>query len=205
MSSILAQFGPDAFNTLIDIIKDRSFDIWVRGGVIRSLLMIANNNPEIATKSIPIIKDLILEEQNKVNRTILLNEFIEFKDKDSFQFIKSLFERKRVEESAVTFHEYVQVLNGEFDYLGNTVIKDPLRIFGEPENNQNNEVTKYEDDEYTYLDSQDDLSIPEFDEETDEETKNNIRHIEKEKKIGRNELCSCGSGKKYKKCCLKVK
>lgn len=22
-------------------------------------------------------------------------------------------------------------------------------------------------------------------------------------KIGRNELCSCGSGKKYKKCCLK--
>ena len=25
-----------------------------------------------------------------------------------------------------------------------------------------------------------------------------------EKKIGRNELCPCGSGKKYKKCCIKI-
>jgi hypothetical protein len=28
------------------------------------------------------------------------------------------------------------------------------------------------------------------------------RHVEKKKKIGRNEACPCGSGKKYKKCCL---
>jgi uncharacterized protein YecA (UPF0149 family) len=28
-------------------------------------------------------------------------------------------------------------------------------------------------------------------------------HIRDEKKIGRNELCPCGSGKKYKKCCGK--
>ena len=27
--------------------------------------------------------------------------------------------------------------------------------------------------------------------------------IEAEKKVGRNELCPCGSGKKYKKCCGK--
>jgi uncharacterized protein YecA (UPF0149 family) len=26
--------------------------------------------------------------------------------------------------------------------------------------------------------------------------------IEKKEKIGRNEVCSCGSGKKYKKCCM---
>jgi len=25
------------------------------------------------------------------------------------------------------------------------------------------------------------------------------------KKVGRNDLCPCGSGKKYKNCCLKVK
>ena len=27
--------------------------------------------------------------------------------------------------------------------------------------------------------------------------------LKKDLKTGRNELCSCGSGKKYKKCCLK--
>jgi len=26
--------------------------------------------------------------------------------------------------------------------------------------------------------------------------------LKREEKIGRNELCPCGSGKKYKKCCL---
>ncbi|WP_373687728.1 SEC-C metal-binding domain-containing protein [Clostridium tagluense] len=34
----------------------------------------------------------------------------------------------------------------------------------------------------------------------DEILKTTIRN---EKKIGRNSLCSCGSGKKYKKCCGK--
>lgn len=29
-----------------------------------------------------------------------------------------------------------------------------------------------------------------------------IEQIRNQNKIGRNELCSCGSGKKYKKCCL---
>ena len=29
-----------------------------------------------------------------------------------------------------------------------------------------------------------------------------IKNIEKKRKIGRNELCPCGSGKKFKKCCL---
>jgi uncharacterized protein YchJ len=28
-------------------------------------------------------------------------------------------------------------------------------------------------------------------------------HVREFKKIGRNGLCTCGSGKKYKKCCLR--
>ncbi|OQX26379.1 MAG: hypothetical protein BWK80_10790 [Desulfobacteraceae bacterium IS3] len=27
--------------------------------------------------------------------------------------------------------------------------------------------------------------------------------MKRDKKVGRNELCTCGSGKKYKKCCGK--
>jgi hypothetical protein len=92
--------------------------------------MIANNsNPEITTKSISILKAIILEEHNKENRTIHLNEFIEFKDKDFIPFVKSLFERKMVNESAVTFDEYTLVLNGEFDYLEHTAIRSIRNIW----------------------------------------------------------------------------
>ena len=34
------------------------------------------------------------------------------------------------------------------------------------------------------------------------EAQSSIPEIKAEKKIGRNELCTCGSGKKFKKCCL---
>jgi len=129
MSSILAQFGPEAFDTIIEMIRDRQLDIWIREGALRSLAMIAKNNPELTTKSTPILKEIILEEQNKENRTILLNEFIELKDKDSIPFVKSLFERKMINESDVTFDEYIQVLHGEFDYLKHTDIRDQLEIF----------------------------------------------------------------------------
>lgn len=203
ISNILAQFGPDAFDTLIELIRDRHLDIWIREGTIRSLAMIANNNnPEITTKSIPILKEIILEEQNKENRTILLNEFIEFKDKDSIPFVKSLFERKMVNESDVTFDEYIQVLNGEFDYLEHTEIRDPLGIFGESKYSQDNEETKYEDEEYTFLNSQGDLNVSEFYRETQEETEDSLNLKPIDKKIGRNEMCPCGSGRKYKKCCM---
>ncbi len=32
---------------------------------------------------------------------------------------------------------------------------------------------------------------------------NNNRDVKRSEKVGRNEPCTCGSGKKYKKCCLK--
>lgn len=205
MSNILAQFGSDAFDTLIDMIRDRHLNIWIREGAIRSLVMIAHKNPEIVVKSIPIIKEIILEEQNKQNKIILLNEFIEFKNKDSIPFVKSLFERKMVNASDVTLDECIQVLNGEFDYLENTVIRDPLRIFGDSKDYQDKEKTNHDDDKYTFLDSHNELDIFKFYRETQEETAENLSHKPIEKKIGRNEMCPCGSRKKYKKCCMKVK
>jgi SEC-C motif len=204
MSSILAQFGPEAFDTLVEMIRDRHLDIWIREGALRSLAMIAkNNNPEIRTKSIPILKEIIVKEQKKENRTILLNEFIELKDKDSIIFVKSLFERKMVNESDVTFDECIKVLNGEFNYLEHTAIRDPLEIFGNSKYYQDNEGTNYEEEEDTFLDSHNDLNISEFYEETPaEETEDRLSHKSIGKKIGRNEMCPCGSRKKYKKCCM---
>ena len=50
--------------------------------------------------------------------------------------------------------------------------------------------------------------LPQWDDIFDEETKKRLYReqkqsgtIRKEKKIGRNDPCPCGSGKKYKKCC----
>ena len=34
--------------------------------------------------------------------------------------------------------------------------------------------------------------------------KKGITYIREEKKVNRNDLCKCGSGKKYKKCCISI-
>ena len=95
-----------------------------------------------------------------------------------------IFERKMVNESDVTFDECLKVLNGEFDYLEHTAIRDPLAIFGNSKYYQDNEGTNYEEEEYTFLNSQDDLNISKIYGETPEETEDILSHKPIEKKSG---------------------
>ena len=67
------------------------------------------------------------------------------------------------------------------------------------------EMNYYGDD---YDDENDDDEYDDFDDDYDEEDEviNTFKKqppFTSEKKIGRNELCPCGSGKKYKNCCGK--
>jgi preprotein translocase subunit SecA len=57
----------------------------------------------------------------------------------------------------------------------------------------------YGDEEDYYDDEEDEKDV---EEETDNTTKRKIVDM-KTVKVGRNEPCPCGSGKKYKHCCLK--
>ncbi|WP_166638776.1 YecA family protein [Paraglaciecola marina] len=64
-------------------------------------------------------------------------------------------------------------------------------------------VKHYDDKKHTKLFNTADYI--EFDwvyDETSEQVLANIPKAKITKKIGRNELCICGSGKKFKKCCI---
>ena len=54
--------------------------------------------------------------------------------------------------------------------------------------------------EYKLLKAYDDMKYSHL---TKKEREADIQPVRTEPKIGRNELCPCGSGKKYKNCCIK--
>ncbi len=69
---------------------------------------------------------------------------------------------------------------------------------------------EYDKIQHAYDDDDDDDDDDEYDDDEyddDYETFNNVSHrrfaVVNKKKVGRNEPCPCGSGKKYKHCCGK--
>lgn len=220
MPSVLATLGPASFDMLAGMVRDQDLDIWVRVGAARALLMISKKSSDVRAGSIQLLKDMIESETDKFTRTMLLDQFIEFKDEQSMPFVKSFFERKMVDTSHLPYDEVLRVYAGEYDHLEHDVPKDPMDIFREEKGNFYRETncTIAEmlrgHEEHSRLQS----TIKEKEEEV-AELKNRLQYYENydsppsanpeqvysmKVKIGRNDPCPCGSGKKYKKCCMKI-
>jgi hypothetical protein len=206
MPSVLAALGPDSFDMLAGMIRDSRLDEWIRVGAARALLMISKNDERTRARAIDLLKVVISEENNKFTRTMLLDQLIEFKDKDSLQFVKSFFERKMVDKTHLPYSEVLAVYSGEYDYLQHDVGRDPLDIFKHDPSNFYWKTNKLEEEEsgqevtHAYQNSYVDNELCSSDEHDYGE-----KMLPKvSQKVGRNDLCPCGSGKKYKKCCLRL-
>ena len=114
-----------------------------------------------------------------------------------------------VKELAEKYGQEVLIMAGFLDGI-NDSLKNPNPI---ETMDETTEVSLAYDKEKLYknmVDAKADwlYELPQWDEIFDEETRKRLYReqkqsgtIRKEKKIGRNEPCPCGSGKKYKKCC----
>jgi hypothetical protein len=136
-----------------------------------------------------------------------------------FQIEKEIYEkllsnpdeevRGTVKELAERFGIEVFTMTGFLDGIDDSLVEsNPIE-----EMEEDTEVNLVYDKEKLYknmVDAKADwlYNLPQWDEIFDEAKKKelykeakNARTIRKEKKIGRNDPCPCGSGKKYKKCC----
>ncbi|HAX52187.1 SEC-C metal-binding domain-containing protein [Muricomes intestini] len=114
-----------------------------------------------------------------------------------------------VKELAEKYGQEVLIMAGFLDGI-NDSLKNPNPI---ETMDETTEVSLAYDKEKLYknmVDAKADwlYELPQWDEIFDEETRKRLYReqkqsgtIRKEKKIGRNDPCPCGSGKKYKKCC----
>ncbi|MEM2760742.1 MAG: DUF1186 domain-containing protein [Nitrososphaerales archaeon] len=205
MPSVLASLGPNAFDMLAGMVKERELDEWVRDGAARALLMVSRKHPEVRERAVQLLRDAIASEQDMNARTLLLDVLIEFKDKESLPFVKSFFDRNMVDTFDLPYSEVLNVYAGEYDHLEHDIAKDPMGIFEEKGNfyretncTIDEQIRRSREDDLRYDDYLDAISAPLAEDDNYEQAE-----IKKRNKIGRNEPCPCGSGKKYKRCCMK--
>ncbi len=173
-SNVLAGFGSVAFENIGGMLFDRDMEEFCRSTGSNALFLISKESGNDFTKmSIELIKKAIMEEESNENdlmRTLLTSDLSDFKDPDSLDFIKSLFQRELIDAESISMEEITKIYNYEYEDLKHMSRRDPLEIF---QKNANHYIHNCEYSRWT------------------------------DKKLNpRNGLCPCGSGKKFKKCCM---
>jgi hypothetical protein len=194
MPSLLAHFGVDGFDTFQKIVLDEKSGLWPRDIASRAMIVVADKSgdPNLRARAIACLKQAIQNERERETRSWLASELAELKDNASLPFIKSLCDKQLVDPQIVNYPEVEEIYAGHFDGTSHLVFdtKDPMDYFRDDSNVSRLLARAYGEDEK-------------------EETRKVSSHSSSppnrqqiQSKVGRNDPCPCGSGKKYKKCCL---
>jgi hypothetical protein len=116
--------------------------------------------------------------------------------------VKSLFDRNCINEAYLgDYNKYIEWFNNTKYGLFDVHIDDPIALMDRWGLFQDN--SSYEDEDLDVYSKKDDDDYYDYDIEDDEDDEDDL--FEKPHRvisIGRNEPCPCGSGKKYKNCCM---
>ncbi|TLD43262.1 MAG: hypothetical protein JETT_0431 [Candidatus Jettenia ecosi] len=195
LPSIFGKLGIPAIDELKKIVKDKTNDWRVKDSVVMGLAAITINHPEIEDDIFPLIHSVLIDTEEDIDArecagNVLL-DFVRSEYKESL--LAFCEEEKKAEEDEfeiVAFSEkdVKEVFSTNEKNLYHYT-KDWLSFYDEDEIKKRQERWRREEEE-------EELEYLEEDEEFLEP------FAPEKKKIGRNEPCPCGSGKKYKKCCM---
>ena len=189
LPSIFGRLGIKGSGVLKFISKDITSDWYTRAIAMEGLAAITINNPETEEEAFSFIGSIFKDEYEewdvKQSAGNILLDFLRGEYKDDLLAFGREEQRLKDEDalfSAAFFDSDVEdaFLKGKKDLWSYT--RDWLSFYDENEIRKRQERWKKEDEEERrLLAAEEALLMP---------------------KIGRNDPCPCGSGKKYKKCCL---
>ncbi|WP_440957053.1 DUF1186 domain-containing protein [Methanosarcina sp. Mfa9] len=179
--TILANFGLDAVEDLKKFISDRTTGLYQRSAASGALSAIAHKHPEIWDSTIRFFRQLLQEEDDPELLGFLISDLSEFKDPEVLEDIRSLYEKGLVDDFIINMEDVDSIYSSpdeSMDYQRH--FADPLEHFNPQEF------------ERLWKISYGKKRIPD-----------KLKRMLKPEKVGRNDPCPCGSGKKYNKCCMK--
>ena len=175
--TLLATFGESAIERLKEYVLDDTLDIYIRGSVTTALNVIAHQYPERKGDLKAFLSKLLEDINDPTLSAFLIDDLLSFKDQNLLPQVHNAFEKGRVDTEVITRDDADWVFNlPEERQSYSKFMKSPLEHFSKGNIN--------------YLRS---FSYPQS-----KTPKKNTKM-----KTGRNDPCPCGSGKKYKKCCMK--
>ncbi len=185
---------------LFDIIEDKKCNEFIRSSVLQTFAILYLNNIKSRDFIVKYFKKLLNEKEENDNTDLyeeILREVTDLKLKELKNDIESLYylieneeekqELKERLEDDCEINKSIYPIKHFYEYIYNTIeIMEEWECFCYKEDEEFEESDDYKTCDYIIF-------------------KREENWIEKTINIGRNDLCSCGSGKKYKKCCINKK
>ena len=196
VASLLVAFGKDFIEPLKKFTMDETLETFVRSAAISALVALSKKFPEHQDDIKMHLKTLLKTTQDGIFAGLVADDLASFHDPSVMPDIHRAFEDGIIDDPFVKEDDLEEVINGVFsdmdeeDFKRNT--RDPLDHFSR-ENIERLHLANYEEENDEFEDDYEDNDN--FEAEV-------MKPLQKKKKIGRNEPCPCGSGKKYKKCCM---
>ncbi|HEY6536209.1 MAG TPA: SEC-C domain-containing protein [Candidatus Nitrosocosmicus sp.] len=207
ISSLLANFGTQSFDRISTLLFENDLEYWIKEPIAKALIIISklDNDVTIQKKTIDILKNAISLEKDRTTKSFLVMLLTDLKDNSSKNFIKCLFDNDEIDQEITTYQEVLDVFDGKYDenIQRSYCMQDPIDYF-KAKDFFSSEIEEDYPQSYTFLGDDYDptIQIPESVNENDGNNYNDVTSKELKVRIGRNDLCLCGSGKKYKKCCM---
>ena len=181
-----AAMGEPAIKPLAKALTDSDEDTYYRAGAGSALAEMGEEHPELRDRIVSILEQaLALEQEDNTGAALLITNLLDLDARESCEIIKQAFGEGRVDLSVVQMPEIEEHFEMPVvsPYIDWTKLPEYAEELGE-------------DEEYEDI-SEDAPALPT--EEDAEPREVQVPYVAEEK-VGRNDPCPCGSGKKYKKC-----
>ena len=175
--TLLAAFGESAIERLKEWVLDEKLDLYIRGSIATALNVIAHQHPDKKEEIKAFLSKLLGETNDTTFAAFLIDELLSFKDPNFLPQVRKAFEDGRIDTEVIS--------RDDVDWVFDLPEKEQsyFKFMGSP-------LEHFSRENISYLRK---ISYPE----------KGTPAKKTKMKIGRNDPCPCGSGKKYKKCCMK--
>jgi len=199
---------------IIDFIKDKNANQFIRINAYESLISLYFKERITREQLLEITREIVRDCSSHKNKTFfggIVYECCDFYCPELHEEIRMLFAKELVDESWVCLEDFETDQKDRQCETGarDSSVRQPIEDIHEDmrewsmflESDENDEDAYWDDDDWV----EDDLNEDYLDEDEDFdefEPRQVQSKTEKYPGTGRNDPCPCGSGKKYKKCCL---
>ncbi len=185
--ALLVAFGEEAIEKLKEFSQDETLEAFARGTVSSALTALAKKFPSHEADIKSHLIKLLKATRDDIFAGLIADDLASFHDPSLKMEILKAFLNDKIDRTIVSKDEINATIEGVYADMDNNEFKmhteDPIN-HSSRENIEHLHLIYSEDEEDDNFELEEKETMP------------------KKEKIGRNDPCPCGSGKKYKKCCM---
>ena len=199
MATMIAHMPPEGIEPFKVVVLDTSMDLFHRYEPAYGLFGIACRHPEYRQQVADLFIQLVREDEDFEFVSFLLGLLPKTNHPEAQAVFNEAFEKNKVDTFVIDQGDFERIQTQEGLWQDAGLSRDPMEYFSAKNLARLKEVQASW--EGIDISPEEDFEIP--DEHPIPWSEDPVSHSPRQVvKIGRNEPCPCGSGKKYKKCCL---